>query len=147
MNTRKLISLAALSLTLVAAAQVQVVAAPTEPATQVAPSAHWGVGVARGLDIQSRTITITHQAIATMGMSAMTMPFRMDEGVSVSSVKPGETVAFVLTSTAQGMVISSLRPVVVASAGNKPAANAMPGMPHKSGMNMMDECREMMTHK
>ena len=93
-------------------------------------------------------VTIAHQSITGMGMPAMTMSFRLDDGVPVTSVKTGDTVAFLLTSTSQGAVISSLQSVPVAVGGDKSAGQGKPGMKHDMpGMKMMDECREMMTQK
>lgn len=149
MMTRKLFALSAFT-TLLAAASVQAQMAPHgSPAPASAAAArsggHLAVGVVRAVDVNSRTVTIAHQAIAGTGMPAMTMPFKLDDGVSISSVKPGDTVAFILGT---GNVISSLQPTsTTASAGGQGAGNAMPGMPEmhsKSGMAMMQECREMM---
>lgn len=114
---------------------------------QSSPAAHVGVGVVRSIDTKSRVLVIAHQAIAGMGMPAMTMPFRLDDAVAISTIKAGDTIAFVLTSNAQGAVITSLQAVASsASAGDKPA-QGMPGMPEmhsKSGMSMMEHCQEMM---
>lgn len=154
MTTRKFFILGALAGLLTAGAQAQMPSTPmagqSAPAAhgsmQSSPAGHVGVGVVRSIDVKSRVLIIAHQAIAGMGMPAMTMPFRVDDAVVISSVKAGETVAFVLTSNAQGTVITSLQ-AVVSTAGDKPGAPAMPGMPEmhsKSGMAMMEHCQEMM---
>lgn len=144
MNTRRFLSAAAISITLAAAAQAQSMGpGPAPPAA--ASSTHLGVGLVRSVDTKSRMVTIAHQAIASMGMPAMTMPFRLDDAISISSLKAGDTVAFVLAATAQGLAIMSLEAVGPAS-GDK-SASAMPDMPHMRGMAMMDQCREMMTRK
>lgn len=145
MNTRQLFSLTALSLLLVAGAQAQM-APPAAPSVHAATGGYLVVGVIRSVDLKTRMVTIAHQSITSMGMPAMTMPFRLDDGVSVTSVKTGDTVAFVLTSTSQGAVISSLQTVPVG--GDKSAGQGKPGMKHDMpSMKMMDECREMMTQK
>ena len=80
-------------------------------------------------------------------MSAMTMPFKLDDAVPIASMKPGDSIAFTLSA---GNVISSVQPIAStagASTGQGGGGHAMPGMPEmhsKSGMAMMDECREMM---
>lgn len=150
MMTRKFFALSAVT-ALLAAAGVNAQMTPhTPPATSAAPGAkgggHLAVGVVRAVDVNSRTVTIAHQAIAGMGMPAMTMPFKLDDGVPISSVKAGDSIAFILGA---GNVISSLQPIAsTAGAGNSQGGgHAMPGMPEmhsKSGMAMMEECREMM---
>lgn len=156
MITRKLFILGALAGLLTAGAQAQMPSTPmaghSAPAANgsmhSSPAGHVGVGLVRSIDAKSRVLIIAHQAIAGMGMPAMTMPFRVDDAVAISSVKAGDTVAFVLTSNAQGTVITSLQAVAsTAGAGDKPGAPAMPGMPEmhsKSGMAMMEHCQEMM---
>lgn len=156
MITRKFLLLGALSAVLTAAAQAQMPPTPmsSHPTPQAhgnmqsSPAGHVGVGVVRSIDANSRVLIIAHQAIAGMGMPAMTMPFRVDDAVVISGVKAGDTVAFVLTSNPQGTVITSLQAVAsTAGASDKPSAPAMPGMPEmhsKSGMAMMEHCQEMM---
>ena len=149
MNTRKLFSLTALSLVLAAGVQAQMApSAPLAPAVasgaHAAAGGHLAVGVVRAVDAKARTLTIAHQAIAGMGMPAMTMPFRLDDGVSAPAVKAGDTVAFILTSTSQGAVISSVQSVVGAAGGDKSSGQGMSGM--MQGMQM-DQCHEMMTKK
>ena len=82
-----------------------------------------------------------------MGMPAMTMPFRLDDGVPVTSVKTGDTVAFFLTSISQGAVISSLQSVTVAVGGHKFAGQGKREIKHDMLGMMMGECWEMMTQK
>lgn len=141
MKTRTLIPLASLCLSLAAgAAYAQ--ALPQHGTAAMSASAHLGVGVVRGIDAKARTITIAHQAINTLGMTAMTMPFRVDETLPLAGIKRGQTVAFVLTEGAQGMTVTSLQPVAGSAA--KPADDGSHDM-HATAM--MDHCREMMTRK
>lgn len=150
MNTRQLFSLTALSLLLATGVQAQMAPA-TAPSAQTAPSGHLAVGVVRSVNVTARTVSIAHQDIPGMGMPAMTMSFKLDDRIPASSVKTGDTIAFVLTSTSQGTVISSVQPVAVAAGADKSAGKGMHGMPGMAqgmqGMQMMEECREMMTRK
>lgn len=100
----------------------------------------------RGLDRHQKP-RVGHQAIAGMGMPEMTRPFRLDDAVAISTIKAGDTIAFVLTATAQGTRDHFVTGVESsAGAGNK-AAQAMPGVPEmhsRSGLSMMEHCEEMM---
>lgn len=155
MTTRNLFLLGALAGLLTAGVHAQMpstpMAAQATPQAhgnmQPSPAAHVGVGVVRSIDTKSRVLVIAHQAIAGMGMPAMTMPFRLDDAVAISTIKAGDTIAFVLTSNAQGTVITSLQGVESSSGAGNRAAQAMPGMPEmhsRSGMSMMAHCEEMM---
>ena len=146
MSTRKLFSLTALTVLLVAGAQAQV--APSAPTgVQATAGEHLAVGVIRAVDMKTRAVTITHQAIAGVGMSAMTMPFRLDERIPISSIKTGDTVAFLITANSQEMIISSLQSVVAARGGKSTGQGKPEMMQGMQGMQMMDECREMMKQK
>lgn len=147
MIARRMISLCVLPASLTAAVHAQVTPA-AHGSTQAAASAHLAVGVVRDVSHKGRTVSIAHQDIAGI-MPAMTMSFRVDEGVSIASLKPGESVAFVLTSTAQGLVISSLQTVLGTVTGDSSHGTpGMQGLPHQpGGMAMMDQCREMMSRK
>lgn len=150
MMTRKLFTLSAIPV-LLAAAGVQAQMPPhgahtPAPAPQASSGGHLAVGVVRAVDVNARTVTIAHQAISGAGMPAMTMPFKLNDGVSISAVNPGDSVAFVLSA---GNVISALQPIASTAGAGAGAggAQSMPGMPEmhsKSGMAMMEECREMM---
>lgn len=120
--------------------------APAPAAAETSSQVHLGVGVVRALDPKARTITLSHQAIRSMGMPAMTMAYPLADGVAAGDLKTGATVAFVLAPGAQGSVIASLQPV--AAAGSASAAgeshSMMGDMPM---MSMMDHCRDMMGRK
>lgn len=155
MNNRKLIPLTALSLML-AAANAQIPAGSTSNLPQAAASAtHLAVGTIKRIDAEQRLITIDHQAIPSMNMPAMTMQFRLRETVPVTSLSAGQSVAFVLAPTTDGMAITSLQPFAASAAsgdGKAASAHGMHGdkshdMSQMQGMNMMAQCHAMMARK
>lgn len=147
-----------LSLSLVAAALAPAHAQSPGPSghgmSAGSSAAHLAVGVVKAVHQDNRTLSIAHQDIPSMGMPAMTMSFRADPGVNIAAVKPGDSVAFVLSSGPAGAVtISSLQPVAGGAAVRQVApAGGMQGTPRSGGamggMSMagmsMEECHEMM---
>lgn len=115
-------------------------------------AAHLAVGVVKAVDQNSRALTIAHQDIPSMNMPAMTMSFRADAAVNIAMVKPGDSVAFVLSSGAGAPVISSLQTVAGGAVVGQAPSGAMQNMPHSGrgtgGMGMggmsMEQCHEMM---
>lgn len=113
------------------------------------------VGTVRSIDASTRTLTVEHQAIEGLNMGAMTMPFRLADGIALPDVKPGEGVAFILTRSAQGLAVTSLKKTgqSAADTGGTPSGmqNGMPGMQHGMGdrsmMAMMERCQQMMNPK
>ena len=155
MNNRKLIPLTALSLMLAAAnAQMPAGSAPNLPPA-AASATHLGVGTIKRIDTEQRLVTIDHQAIPSLNMAAMTMQFRLRETVPVTSLSAGQSVAFVLVPTSDGIAITSLQPFAASAAsGDSGAANAhgMHGnkshdMSQMGAMNMMAQCHAMMARK
>jgi len=156
MKAHTLVSLAALTLVLASPAGAQAPTAPGSSPTQADASAtHLGVGTIRNVDADRRTVTIEHQAIPSLNMPAMTMPFRLAESVPATSVKAGQSVAFFLSPKSDGVVITSLQTIAAlpqASSGEPATGEGMPGMQgygmgQMHGMNMMDECHKMMAPK
>jgi len=143
--------LAALSLLIAAAAHAQAPAptAATSLPQAAVPATHLGVGTVRRFESAQRMVTIDHQAISSMNMPPMTMQFRVGAGVSVAELAVGQSVAFLLVPTAEGMLITSLQPIAVsarAGSGDTAAAHSMPGMKGHdmapmSGMKMMPCCQ------
>lgn len=111
-----------------------------------ASGSHLVVGVVRSVDMKNRMVSVAHQNIPSMGMPAMTMGFRLSDGIAPTAVKTGDTVAFVLSAGAQdALTITSLQQVSTAAAGDKATApRSMGDMHSQSGMAMMEECGEMM---
>jgi Cu(I)/Ag(I) efflux system periplasmic protein CusF len=138
----------ALAAFIAATAYAQGAGSPT-PRMAAATKAHLAVGVVHGVDLKSRSLTISHQAIPSLAMPAMTMSFDADPSVDISAVKPGDSVAFVLSSgAAGGLAISSLQTVAGGTTLSQAPAAGMPGMPRSSGnMMMMGQCQEMMMNR
>jgi Cu(I)/Ag(I) efflux system periplasmic protein CusF len=148
MQSRKFLIACALAASSLTAAHAQ------SPGTsaQSMPSAsasHLAVGVVKAIDAKTRSLTISHQAIATMGMPAMTMSFRADPSVNIDPLKPGESIAFVLTPGAAGALsITALQAISGSGAASHGSMAMMPGMPHASGKAMtMEECHNMMMQR
>lgn len=117
-----------------------------------ASAVHLAVGVVKAVNQNNRSLTIAHQDIPSMGMPAMTMSFRADPAVNIATVKPGDSVAFVLSSASGSATISSLQIVAGGAVVSQAPSGGMQGMPHSSGgmggMGMggmsMEQCHEMM---
>ena len=152
MNMRNFLLSLPLAAAALNAAYAQSPAASGHAMPAEASASHLAVGVVKAVNQNNRSLTISHQDIPSMGMPAMTMSFRADPAVSIATIKPGDSVAFVLSSGTGTATISSLQPlaggVVVSQAG----AGGMQNMPHSAGgmegMGMgamsMEQCHEMM---
>ena len=122
------------------------------PGSVTSGASHLVMGTVRSID--SRTLVVAHLAIESLGMGAMTMPFRLAEGLAAPAVKAGDSVAFVLTQGPQGLAVTPLKKI---GAGAAEAPRKGPGMEHGMGpgmqqgmgdmMAMMDQCRQMMNRK
>ncbi len=74
---------------------------PDRP-VETSPHTHHGIGVIRSIDWSSATITLAHEPIASLRWPAMTMDFRVSDPVLLQSIKPGQTIGFMLTEQADG---------------------------------------------
>lgn len=82
-----------------------------------------GTGTINAVDIERRTVNISHEPIPAIGWPAMTMDMAVAPSVDLDAVAPGSQVTFSLSRGADGVyVIGSL------SAGSE--GGAMPGMEH-----------------
>ena len=124
----------------------------SRPSQAAAPMTHLAIGTVRSIDAAGRGVTIDHQAIPSLGMPAMTMQFQFSPSPKLG-LKPGQSIAFTFTASADGLTIGSAQPIP--GAGNAvpqsgAAASSMSNMDH-SGMagmaGMMDSCQEMMGAK
>jgi Cu(I)/Ag(I) efflux system protein CusF len=68
------------------------------PAVPAATTAASATGVVKAVDPVAKTITLDHGAVAALQWPAMIMTFKTGD-VDVSSIKPGDHVAFEFTST------------------------------------------------
>ena len=84
--------------------------AQTMPSMQKGKTAI-GTGVVKAIDIAEGTITIQHQAIASIHWPAMTMTFKADPPRLLQSVKVGEKVNFTLHPDGANSTVTALTPV------------------------------------
>lgn len=66
---------------------------------------HDAKGKVNSVDRASKTINISHSAIKSMGMSAMTMDFRVADPAMLDDVKPGQSINFVVTTDRRGRFV------------------------------------------
>lgn len=142
-----------LASTLSTASWAQVSADTTPRPSQAAtPMTHLAIGTVKGIDAAGRSVTIDHQAISSLGMPAMTMQFRLAPS-SRLALKPGQSIGFTFTASADGLTIGAAQPIQ--AAGNavpeRPSTeSSMPNMDRSSmgGMaGMMASCQDMMGGK
>ena len=100
------IAIAALALPVGAAA----LAAEMPMAADVAVKHAQGQGVVKAVDAKARTITIAHGAIPALGWPPMTMTFAAARRLALSTLKPGDKIAFDLDATGMSGVVTSVRP-------------------------------------
>jgi Cu/Ag efflux protein CusF len=81
----------------------QQVAATTAPAPQTD-------GEIRKVDVAAQKITVKHGPIENLGMSAMTMVFRVKDPSYLSQVKPGDKVKMRVESINGALTIVELQP-------------------------------------
>ena len=82
-------------------------AAGSAPAAAAAPAR--GVGVVQALDPSAGTVTISHEAIASLGWPAMTMSFKVAKPDLLQQVSVGEKVEFTLDGKDMAASITSLQ--------------------------------------
>jgi Cu/Ag efflux protein CusF len=77
-----------------------------------APSGAAGTtGRVNAVDAGKHTINLTHGPIPALGWPAMTMDFGTAPSVDLSGIKPGDTVAFTVSMTPDGIYrIDTLKP-------------------------------------
>ena len=117
------------------------------------PATHLTVGSVEGIDAAARSVTIDHQVMPSSGMPAMTMQFQLAPS-SRLALKPGRSIAFTFTASADGLTIGAAQPIQVVAGNAVPerpsAESSMPNMdrPGMAGMaGMMDSCQDMMRGK
>lgn len=68
-------------------------------------------GTVNAVDAGKHTINLSHGAIAALGWPAMTMDFGTAPAIDLSTVKPGDTVAFTVVKTPDGSyLIDTIKP-------------------------------------
>lgn len=68
-----------------------------------------GVGVVKALDTTQGTITLQHQAIASIGWPAMTMPFKVASPDLLKVAKVGDEVQFTLRLAGKDTMVTSAK--------------------------------------
>ena len=66
---------------------------------------HDAKGVINSIDRSAKTLNISHDAIKSMGMSAMTMDFRVIDPAMLDEVRAGQTINFVVTTDRRGRFV------------------------------------------
>lgn len=69
-----------------------------------------GTGVIKAIDTAKGTVTIQHQAIASIHWPAMTMTFKADPPSLLKRVKVGEKVAFTLHPNGMHSTVTAIAP-------------------------------------
>lgn len=132
-------------------AQVSADTSP-RPSHAATPMTHLAIGTVKGIDAAGRSITIDHQAIPSLGMPAMTMQFRLAPS-SPLALKPGQSIAFTFTASADGLTIGAAQPIQTAGSSVPEHPSTEPSMPNmdRPGMGgmagMMESCQDMMGRK
>src|SRR3990172_8658393 len=91
-----------------------------------------GVGTVNAVNLERRTVNLSHEPIPSVGWPAMTMDLPVPPPVALSTVRPGRRVTFTLRRGADGLyAIDSLAPGP-ASSPSQPTGSGMPGMNHGS---------------
>ncbi len=62
------------------------------------------------LEPDKARVTLKHQRIHSIGMAAMTMPFKVADGLSLAPFKVGDTVRFTVTERNDHLVIDAMEP-------------------------------------
>jgi Cu/Ag efflux protein CusF len=56
-------------------------------------------------------VTLKHQPIKSIGMEAMTMPFKVEDSVDLATFKVGQKVRFTVTEKNSHLVVDRMEPV------------------------------------
>jgi len=73
--------------------------------TTFAGSEHQATGTINSVDKSSKTINISHGPIKSMGMSAMTMDFRVADPAMLDDVDAGQKISFIVTTDRRGRFV------------------------------------------
>jgi Cu(I)/Ag(I) efflux system protein CusF len=72
------------------------------------PADAHGVGVVKAIDATQGTITLQHEAIASIHWPAMTMPFKLASPELLKHVKVGDRVRFTLRPDGMASMVTSI---------------------------------------
>ncbi|MCP5246460.1 MAG: efflux RND transporter periplasmic adaptor subunit [Burkholderiales bacterium] len=88
--------------------------------TKIQAKQHHAKGIIQSIDWTSQTLTIAHDPITSLGWPAMIMDFKVTESAVLQSLKPDQTMDFVLVENAPGeYVIKHLHPHTDNSRANR----------------------------
>lgn len=73
------------------------------------PAEAQGIGVVKAIDTDKGTITLQHQAIASIGWPAMTMMFKAGSPDVLRSAKMGDTVQFTLRPAGMESTVTAIQ--------------------------------------
>lgn len=71
----------------------------------------WTRGSIVKVDVERSQVVLKHQRIKSIGMEAMTMPFKVAQGVKLTSFKEGDKVRFTVATQNDHLVINALEVV------------------------------------
>jgi Cu/Ag efflux protein CusF len=71
----------------------------------------WTRGSIVNIDAEKSRVVLKHQRIKSIGMEAMTMPFKVADGVKLVSFKVGDKVRFTVAERNDHLVIDALEVV------------------------------------
>ncbi|WNO03588.1 copper-binding protein [Rhodoferax mekongensis] len=63
------------------------------------------------LEPERPRVTLKHQRIESIGMEAMTMPFKVDGAIKLDSFKVGQKVRFTVAAMENHLVVDQMEPV------------------------------------
>ncbi len=77
-------------------------------ASSVWAAPEWTRGVIVKVDPARAQVILKHERIKSIAMDAMTMPFKVAEGVALTSLKTGEKVRFTVKEANHHLVIDAM---------------------------------------
>lgn len=77
----------------------------------MADEAEWVSAEVRKIDLESARVTLRHEEIKSINMSAMTMPFYVRDPSMLQAIKVGDAVLFAVVREQGRLVITHLKPV------------------------------------
>jgi Cu/Ag efflux protein CusF len=77
-------------------------------ATSVWAAPEWVRGEITKLSAERAQVTVKHEAIKSMGMDAMTMPYKVSNAALLKGFKPGDAVRFSTRMQGDVMLIDAL---------------------------------------
>ena len=79
-----------------------------EKGAKKSAKSHHGTGTVKSVDAAKGTVTIDHEAIASMNWPAMSMGFKAKDKKALQDVKPGQKVEFEFVQQGKDYVITKL---------------------------------------